>query len=72
MSDDQIKYIITTIVERGKESAIEAREDKKNDFKQGRAEAYWEVLDIIKTRLDICGENPKEYGLDINLEETMW
>ena len=31
--------------------------------------AHYEILDIIKTELQVRGEDLKDYGLDINLEE---
>ena len=34
--------------------------------------AHYEILDIIKTELQVRGEDLKDYGLDINLEEIFF
>lgn len=42
--------------------------DKSNEFESGRALAYYEMLDILKTELDLNDQDLKDYGLDINLD----
>lgn len=32
------------------------KQDSKSEFDQGREEAYWEILDIIKTRKEMIFE----------------
>ena len=49
----------------------EGDEDKSNLFYDGKALAYYEMLDIIKAELDIREQDLKEFGLDVNLEEKL-
>ena len=44
---------IAYIVERAREAAVESRGDRKDSFKDGRALAYYEVLDILRTELSV-------------------
>lgn len=44
---------IAYIVERAREVAVESRGDRKDSFKDGRALAYYEVLDILRTELSV-------------------
>lgn len=58
---DDLKYIIASVME----YAYKAREDaikKPTSFEQGRSLAYYEVLDTIFNRLDICELDPKKFG----------
>lgn len=43
--------IFRTIEERCKEAQRESKEDTDDEFKSGRALAYWEMNEIIKDRL---------------------
>ena len=45
--------------------------DKSNLFYDGKALAYYEMLDIIKAELDIREQDLKEFGLDVSLEEKL-
>lgn len=68
MNDETVRYIIARLVERTDEAAQEHEMDKSNEFESGRALAYYEMLDILKTELDLNDQDLKDYGLDINLE----
>ena len=68
MNDETVKYIIARLVERADEAAQEYQINKSNEFESGRALAYYEMLDILKTELDFNDQDLKDYGLDINLE----
>lgn len=71
LTKDGIKYIIARLIERANESVAESREDPENAFEAGRNMAYYEMLDILKTELDLREQDLKEFGLDINLEKTV-
>ena len=43
--------IFRTIAERCKKAQQESSEDREDEFKFGRALAYWEMNEIIKDRL---------------------
>lgn len=68
LSEESIKFIISRLIERADEAMQEYQKDKNNDFESGRSLAYYEMLDILKTELDLHDQDLKEFGLDINLE----
>lgn len=68
LSEESIKFIISRLIERADEAMQEYQKDKNNDFESGRSLAYCEMLDILKTELDLHEQDLKEFGLDINLE----
>ena len=53
------------------ETVGEWEKDKSNLFYDGKALAYYEMLDIIKAELDIREQDLKEFGLDVSLEERL-
>ena len=53
------------------ETVGEWEKNKSNLFYDGKALAYYEMLDIIKTELDIREQDLKEFGLDVSLEEKL-
>ncbi len=71
LTKDGIKYIIARLLERAKESAIETKKNPENDFEAGRNMAYYEMLDILKTELEMREEDLKAFGLNINLEKAI-
>jgi len=56
---DGISYIVGRIVERAREAVEESKDDREDGFKDGRALAYYEVLDILRTELSV-----REISLD--------
>lgn len=71
ISVEGIGYIVTRIVERAKEAAGEAKEDKTDNFKDGRALAYYEVLDILRTELEARDLDLNYVGLGFDLEKEL-
>ena len=69
MMNEEMKYILSRIIERAFEAAEERRQADADHFERGRAVAYYEVLDIVKNELDAHDYDLKEFGLDINLEK---
>ena len=67
--NEDMKYIISRIIERAYEAAEECRQANTDQFEDGRALAYYEVLDIIRSELDAHGYDLKEFGLNVNLEK---
>ena len=67
--EETLKYIIARLVERADEAMQEYINDKDNDFKNGRSLAYYEMLDILRTELDLSEQDLNEFGLDFDLEE---
>ena len=71
ISIDGIAYIVGRIVERAREAVEESKDDKKDSFKDGRALAYYEVLDILRTELSVREMSLEEIGLDFDLEKEL-
>lgn len=70
MTDGLFEFIVQTLIERVFE-AVEEEKEEKTDFNSGRVMAYYEVLDIIKNRLEIYDYDVSKCGLDINLERLL-
>ena len=71
ISIDGISYIVERIVERAREVAKESKEDREDSFKDGRALAYYEVLDILRTELSVREISLEKIGLDFDLEREL-
>lgn len=69
LSEESIKYIIARLIERADDATQEYRKNKDDKFECGHSLAYYEMLDILKTELDLHEQDLKEFGLDMNLEE---
>ena len=71
LTKEGIEYIIDRLLKNAQETVGEWEKDKSNLFYDGKALAYYEMLDIIKAELDIREQDLKEFGLDVNLEEKL-
>ncbi|MCR5666298.1 MAG: transposase [Eubacterium sp.] len=71
LSKEGIKYIIARLVENAYDAVKESEADKDDEFAAGRRLAYYEMLDILKTELEVSEQDLKEMGLDINLEKEI-
>lgn len=70
MSEAAIEYILSRIVKKANDALEESDQNSNDDFFKGRKFAYYEILDTIKNELIIREQDLKEFGLDIDLEET--
>lgn len=71
MDIDDVRYIIESVIE----YAYKSIDDEKKDpceFNSGRALAYWEVLDTIHSRLEICEQDPKDFGYPDDWEKPFF
>lgn len=66
-----MKYMIARLLENANEAVEESKWDKDNPYCAGRKVAYYEMLDILRTELDIRDQDLKEFGLDIDLENRI-
>lgn len=66
-----ISYIVGRIVERAREAVEESKDDREDGFKDGRALAYYEVLDILRTELSVREISLDKIGLDFDLEKEL-
>lgn len=70
MTEDNLKYIVARLIVNANDARSEFLSDMTDDFQSGRSEAYYEMLDTIKSELEVSGADLKEFGLDIDLEKT--
>ncbi len=68
LNAETLRYIIARLLENAKEAVEESRADREDEYKAGRNLAYYEMLDILKSELDIADAELKEFGLDVDLE----
>ena len=68
LSEEALKYIIGRLVDNANDAVEESKKDRSDIFSQGRRLAYYEMLDILKSELDVRDQDLKELGLDIDLE----
>lgn len=67
--NEEMKYIISRIIENANEALNESRGNPSDKFSDGRSLAYYEVLDVIKNELDAHGYSLEEFGLNVDLEK---
>jgi len=71
LTDDELQFIIGRVMTYALEAAEEAREEPYNDFKDGRALAFYEALDTIRNELLARDCDLKFFGLDCSLERVL-
>ena len=62
ISEESLKYIIARLVDNANEAVEESEKDKSDLLNQGRRLAYYEMLDILKSELDVRDADLKEWG----------
>ena len=71
LSKEGMKYLIARLLKNANEAAEESEKERDNDFAAGRRVAYYEMLSILQTELDIMDQDLKEFGLNIDLENKI-
>nr|WP_308507832.1 transposase [uncultured Stomatobaculum sp.] len=71
LTDDELQFIIERVMRYALEAAEEAREQPYNDFKDGRALAFYEALGTIRNELLARDCDLKFFGLDCALERVL-
>lgn len=70
LTRENMKYIIARLLDNANDAAEDYKRDKSNKLLAGRKMAYYEMLDILRTELDVRDEDLEEFGLNIDLEKT--
>ena len=70
LTDNELRYIIERMLGNAADAVKDAATDG-SDFTKGRKFAYYEMLDTIKSELRAHGQEPSDYGLDMNLEQKI-
>lgn len=69
IGEEALKYIIARLVDNANEAIEESNKDRSDAFNQGRRLAYYEMLDILKSELDVRDADLKEMGLDFDVNK---
>lgn len=72
MSRDGVKFIIERVIANANEVMEERRKDPDNEYLAGKAQAFYETLDIIKNELSVRNENLSDYSLSDPLEKRYY
>lgn len=71
LTSEAIKYIIARVLDNANDAMEECKDNGTDAFYSGKRLAYYEVLDTIKNELIVRGQDLKEFGLDIDLENQI-
>ena len=67
-ADAALKAAIHSILEQALRAVSDAKQNPQDAFKDGRALAYYEVLDTVKNQLEIYDLDANDFGLGMNLD----
>lgn len=68
LTAESLQFIVSRLIQNADEAVREARADRGDLFKSGRSEAYYEMLDTLKSELGVRDADLSRYGLDVDLE----
>lgn len=71
IEDDQVSHIISLVLDNANDTIEEAKLDSADEFAQGRAAGYEEIIDIIKEVLIAGNHDLKRFCFTKNLEERL-
>lgn len=71
MNDEVVKYLIERLLVNAKEASDESKADRSDVFAQGKNLAYYEMLDILKSELEIRDISLKDYGIDVDIDSLI-
>lgn len=67
-SREGIASVIADVIQRAEETA---EENDGSDFDSGKMQAYYEILDMLKSRIIVRDGNPDDFGLGFELENLL-
>lgn len=67
LTESELEFIVSRVIK----NAMEASEEEKSDFTDGKKLAYYEILDTIKNELEIREIETDKFGLNIVLEKLI-
>mgnify|MGYP000958893094 FL=1 len=68
LADAALKVAVRSILEQALCAVSDAMQNPRDAFKDGRALAYYEVLDTVKNQLEIYDSDANDFGLGMNLD----
>lgn len=71
ISKEDFQHIIKRLLDNAKDAKENWEKDKNNELASGVCEGYYEVLDTLKSELEVAGVDLAEIGFDIDLEKEL-
>ena len=71
IDDGVFKELLASLIQQGLDAFEEYRNNRADLFRAGKSLAYYEVLDVIKTKLDVEEIELSKLGLDIDLDKII-
>ena len=68
LNTEAMEYIVSRLAKNALETS---KSDRTDIFEQGKRLAYYEMLDIIKTELEVRGFDVYEFGIDFDIEQIV-
>ena len=68
MNNDIFNHLMERLLSKADDALNTYQKDKSNEFYSGRVEAYYEVLDALKSELMVADYDLKACGLDIDVD----
>ena len=70
LNKETMQYIVGRLLELAKD-AYEESQKEHDPFYEGQNVAFYKMLDVLQTELDVNEQDLKDYGLDIDLFGTV-
>jgi len=68
MNNDIFNHLMERLLSKADDALNTYQKDKSNEFYSGRVEAYYEVLDALKSELTVWDYDLDQCGLDFDLD----
>ena len=69
INEEALAFVIARLLENAKEAKEESMKNRTDMFAAGRNVAYYEMLDILKSELDVQDAGLEALGLDIDVDQ---
>ena len=69
MNNDIFNHLMERLLSKADDALKTYQKDKSNEFYSGRVEAYYEVLDALKSELTVWDYDLDQCGLDFDLDK---
>lgn len=68
INNDIFNHLMERLLSKADDALNTYQKDKSNEFYSGRVEAYYEVLDALKSELTVWDYDLDQCGLDFDLD----
>lgn len=67
MNEETIKFLISRLLEKAKDTVEESKGKTSDPFYSGKKLAYYEMLDVLQSELEVRDQDLEKFGLNIDL-----